>query len=81
MNYREGQLTDGYTEDIESQDVWLGNARNSFEQHANLATEDLVRATETLISLLYQSVSIRDSRHSISLTVSSMYFLTNLQSS
>lgn len=32
-----------------------------------------MKPTETLISLLYQSVSIRDSRHSIQLGVSSTY--------
>jgi hypothetical protein len=40
-------------------------------RHANLVTEDLVKATENLISLLYQNVSIRNSKHSIRLSVSS----------
>lgn len=44
-----------------------------FDRLANYVTEDLVKPTKTLISLLYQSVSIRDSRHSIQLGVSSMY--------
>jgi hypothetical protein len=40
----------------------------------NLITEDLTKPTESLISLLYQSVSIRDSRHSLELGVSSASF-------
>jgi hypothetical protein len=57
---------------METDDTWLDNVPGDFERLSNLITEDLVKPTEALISLLYQSVSIRDSRHSIQLGVSSM---------
>lgn len=43
-----------------------------------MVTEDLTKPTESLISLLYQSVSIRDSRHSLELGVSSVFTLISL---
>ncbi|KAK2757958.1 hypothetical protein FQN54_004364 [Arachnomyces sp. PD_36] len=58
------------TDDIDPEENWLADTPGDFDRLANLVTEDLVKPTETLISLLYQSVSIRDSRHSIQLGVS-----------
>ncbi|KAK2741367.1 hypothetical protein FQN57_005651 [Myotisia sp. PD_48] len=58
------------TDDVESDDTWLDSVPSDFERISNLITEDLIKPTETLISLLYQSVSIRDSRHSIELGIS-----------
>jgi hypothetical protein len=58
-------------EDVDSEDNWLEDSPADFERLTNLITEDLTKPTESLISLLYQSVSIRDSRHSLELGVSS----------
>lgn len=62
-----------WPDDMESDDTWLDNVPGDFDRLSNLVTEDLIKPTEALISLLYQSVSIRDSRHSIQLGVSSGY--------
>ncbi|KAM5431568.1 hypothetical protein McanMca71_004803 [Microsporum canis] len=58
------------TDDVESDDTWLESLPGDFERLGTTITEDLIKPTENLISLLYQSVSIRDSRHSIQLNVS-----------
>ncbi|EEP75680.1 predicted protein [Uncinocarpus reesii 1704] len=60
------------TDDMERDDPWLEGAPGDFERLGNLITEDLIKPTKNLISLLYQSVSIRDSRQNIRLSVSSM---------
>lgn len=65
------------TEDVDSEDNWLEDSPADFERLTNLITEDLTKPTESLISLLYQSVSIRDSRHSLELGVSSRTPLYN----
>lgn len=56
---------------MESDQSWLDNIPAEFERLAKVVAEDLIKPTKNLISLLYQSVSIRDSRHSIRLDVSS----------
>ncbi|CRG82996.1 Magnesium transporter ALR1 [Talaromyces islandicus] len=66
MQMRLHELTD----DIDTEDNWLDDSPGDFERLMNLITEDLTKPTESLISLLYQSVSIRDSRHSLELGVS-----------
>lgn len=58
-------------DDVDTEDNWLEDSPSDFERLTNLITEDLTKPTESLISLLYQSVSIRDSRHSLELGVSS----------
>ncbi|EZG03547.1 hypothetical protein H106_06995 [Trichophyton rubrum CBS 735.88] len=58
------------TDDVESDTPWLESIPGDFERLGTTITEDLIKPTENLISLLYQSVSIRDSRHSIQLNVS-----------
>ncbi|QKX64050.1 uncharacterized protein TRUGW13939_11223 [Talaromyces rugulosus] len=58
------------TDDIDTEDNWLDDSPGDFDRLKNLVTEDLTKPTESLISLLYQSVSIRDSRHSLELGVS-----------
>jgi hypothetical protein len=58
-------------DDVDTEDNWLEDSPGDFERLTNLITEDLTKPTESLISLLYQSVSIRDSRHSLELGVSS----------
>ncbi|PGG95145.1 hypothetical protein AJ79_10227 [Helicocarpus griseus UAMH5409] len=57
-------------DDLETDETWLDSIPGDYERLSTLVAEDLVKPTETLISLLYQSVSIRDSRHSIQLGVS-----------
>ncbi|EEQ35327.1 conserved hypothetical protein [Microsporum canis CBS 113480] len=59
-----------HVNDVESDDTWLESLPGDFERLGTTITEDLIKPTENLISLLYQSVSIRDSRHSIQLNVS-----------
>ncbi|OAX77982.1 hypothetical protein ACJ72_07713 [Emergomyces africanus] len=66
MRPRLGELED----DLETDDTWLDNIPGDYDRLSTLVEEDLVKPTKTLISLLYQSVSIRDSRHSIQLGVS-----------
>lgn len=56
------------TETVE--DDWLDDSNGDFDRLHNLVTEDLTKPTENLIALLYQSVSIRDSRHSLQLGTS-----------
>ncbi|OKL63593.1 hypothetical protein UA08_02012 [Talaromyces atroroseus] len=58
------------TDDVDSEDNWLEDSPGDFERLTNMVTEDLTKPTESLISLLYQSVSIRDSRHSLELGLS-----------
>ncbi|KAI2001721.1 hypothetical protein LOZ39_005434 [Ophidiomyces ophidiicola] len=60
------------TDDMERDDPWLGSTSGDFDRIANLITEDLVKPTKNLISLVYRSVSIRDSRQNIRLSISSM---------
>ncbi|KAL1959546.1 hypothetical protein VTO42DRAFT_1581 [Malbranchea cinnamomea] len=58
------------TDIIESEEMWLSSTSADIEQHCNIVSEDLVKPIENLISLLYQSISIRDSRHNIRLSLS-----------
>ncbi|KAF7506013.1 hypothetical protein GJ744_012360 [Endocarpon pusillum] len=51
-------------------DDWLEEIPNDFERIATTVEEDLVKPTQALISLLYQSVSIRDSRLSLQIDTS-----------
>ena len=46
---------------------WLEQIPSSFSHITNNVSEDLIKPTQNLISLLYQSVSIRDARHSLAL--------------
>ncbi|QSS54073.1 hypothetical protein I7I53_01526 [Histoplasma capsulatum var. duboisii H88] len=57
-------------DDLDTDDTWLDSIPGDYDRLTTLVEEDLVKPTKTLISLLYQSVSIRDSRHSIQLGVS-----------
>lgn len=53
---------------------WMGSVPDELDQLTRLANEDLIKPTEALISLLYQSVALRDSRHSNQLGDSSKFF-------
>ncbi|KAK2808239.1 hypothetical protein FQN50_004981, partial [Emmonsiellopsis sp. PD_5] len=66
MRGRLGELAD----DMETDETWLDTIPGDYDRLSTLVEEDLVKPTKTLISLLYQSVSIRDSRHSIQLGIS-----------
>ncbi|ODH47753.1 hypothetical protein GX48_06175 [Paracoccidioides brasiliensis] len=68
MRTRLGELVP--TDDMETDDTWLDSIPGDYDRLGTLVTEDLVKPTKSLISLLYQSVSIRDSRHSIQLGTS-----------
>lgn len=62
-----------FTEDLEVDETWLDDVPGDFDRLAETIQVDLTKPTETLINLLYQSVSIRDSRENIQLGVSSKY--------
>lgn len=53
-----------------NEDDWLEEIPGDFDRIANTVEEDLVKPTQALISLLYQSVSIRDSRLSLQIDTS-----------
>jgi len=55
---------------VPNEDDWLEEIPDDFDGIANGIEEDLVKPTQALISLLYQSVSIRDSRMSLQLGTS-----------
>lgn len=58
------------TEDVDNEDDWLEDIPGDFARLNNLVEEDLTKPTAALSSLMYQSVSIRDSRHSLRLGTS-----------
>ena len=49
---------------------WLESSIGDMESLANLVQEDLVKPTTNLADLMYKSVEIRDSRHSLQLNTS-----------
>ena len=51
-------------------DVWLEAAPGDFERLNDRVQEDLVKPTANLADLMYKSVGIRDSRHSLQLSMS-----------
>lgn len=51
-------------------DVWLEATPGDFERLSNRVQEDLVKPTANLADLMYKSVGIRDSRHSLRLSMS-----------
>lgn len=59
----------------DSQEEWLVGTLDEFEKLENLLQEDLVKPTANLSDLMYKSVGIRDSRHSLQLG-SSMWRLS-----
>ncbi|KAI9815160.1 MAG: hypothetical protein M1832_005562 [Thelocarpon impressellum] len=65
------ELTDDEAPDNE----WLDESPDDFQRLGNLAQEDLVKPTANLADLMYKSVGIRDSRHSLQLG-SSMWRLS-----
>lgn len=49
---------------------WLGSTLEDYERIEHLVQEDLVKPTQSLNDLMYKSVEIRDSRHSLQLGTS-----------
>lgn len=73
MRLRMRELVDDIPDETgerDSDSFWLEETPADFHRLSTIVTEDLVKPTQTLISLLYQSVSIRDSRHSLQLGTS-----------
>ncbi|MCJ1308677.1 hypothetical protein MMC25_002331 [Agyrium rufum] len=58
------------TDDEAVDDTWLEESPGEFERYNSLVQEDLVKPTTNLSDLMYKSVEIRDSRHSIQLSMS-----------
>ncbi|KAI9816552.1 MAG: hypothetical protein M1827_001684 [Pycnora praestabilis] len=54
----------------DSENTWLSSTPSDFERLTNLIQEDLVKPTANLADLMYKSVGIRDSRHSLMLGTS-----------
>lgn len=52
------------------EDNWLESSPDDLERVGNLVQEDLVKPTANLADLMYKSVGIRDSRHSLQLSTS-----------
>ncbi|KAL8840219.1 MAG: hypothetical protein Q9170_001426 [Blastenia crenularia] len=52
------------------EDNWLENSPSDMERIGVLVQEDLVKPTDSLNDLMYKSVEIRDSRHSLQLSTS-----------
>ena len=50
------------------EDNWLESSPNDMERVERLVQDDLVKPTANLADLMYKSVSIRDSRHSLQLS-------------
>lgn len=56
--------------DTEPDEHWLASTGEDFERIEHLVQEDLVKPTDSLSDLMYKSVEIRDSRHSLELGLS-----------
>ncbi|KAI9682766.1 MAG: hypothetical protein M1829_006755 [Trizodia sp. TS-e1964] len=56
--------------DEEEPESWLEESPGDFERLSNSLQEDLVKPTANLADLMYKSVGIRDSRHSLTLGTS-----------
>ena len=59
-----------FLSDPEVEDNWLEASPADMEKIRNLCQEDLVKPTANLADLMYKSVEIRDSRHSLQLNTS-----------
>ncbi|KAI9758262.1 MAG: hypothetical protein M4579_003121 [Chaenotheca gracillima] len=64
----------GYLSELSDDDEvdpnWLESSPSDFERLSNLVQEDLIKPTTSLADLMYKSVGIRDSRHSLQLGTS-----------
>ena len=65
----QGHLRD-LTGELAIEDNWLESSSSDFERLSNLVQEDLIKPTANLADLMYKSVEIRDSRHSLQLNTS-----------
>lgn len=64
INFRE------LTGELAVEDNWLESSTGDMERLSTLVQEDLVKPTASLADLMYKSVEIRDSRHSLQLNTS-----------
>ena len=58
------------TNELATEDNWLEASIGDMERLTSLVQEDLVKPTTSLTDLMYKSVEIRDSRHSLQLNTS-----------
>ncbi|MCJ1462795.1 hypothetical protein MMC07_001398 [Pseudocyphellaria aurata] len=58
------------TGELAVEDNWLESITGDMERLSTLVQEDLVKPTSSLADLMYKSVEIRDSRHSLQLNTS-----------
>ncbi|MCJ1427912.1 hypothetical protein MMC29_005818 [Sticta canariensis] len=58
------------TGELEVENNWLESSTGDMERLTTLVQEDLVKPTANLADLMYKSVEIRDSRHSLQLNTS-----------
>ncbi len=65
----QGHLRD-LTGDLAIEDNWLESSMGDFKKLSNLVQDDLIKPTANLADLMYKSVEIRDSRHSLQLNAS-----------
>ena len=56
--------------DLSDDDGWLEGTPDDMDKIRELAQDDLVKPTDSLSDLMYKSVGIRDSRHSLQLNLS-----------
>ena len=59
-----------FLSELEVEDNWLDASPDDMEKIRDLVQEDLVKPTANLADLMYKSVEIRDSRHSLQLNTS-----------
>ena len=58
------------TDDEEVSDRWMEDSPEVYERLSDIVQEDLVKPTANLADLMYKSVGIRDTRHSLQLSMS-----------
>ena len=58
------------TDDEEVNDRWMEDSPEIYERLSDVIQEDLVKPTANLADLMYKSVGIRDTRHSLQLSMS-----------
>lgn len=58
------------TGELVVEDDWLGTGTSDMERLSSMVQEELVKPTASLADLMYKSVEIRDSRHSLQLNTS-----------
>ena len=70
LNLRELMDDNSTADNSTAETPWLEASTNDFERLQSRVDEDLVKPTNSLSDLMYKSVEIRDSRHSLELSYS-----------